>query len=106
MEFRNVSWYNNETFKLLHRFNASLVLQDMPNSNNLSIDIPCSFAYFRFHGPVGDYRGSYTEHFLRQQAKKIRALLNDKKDVYVYFNNTMWRAFENAITLKEMFTGD
>ena len=102
MEFRSATWYNVKTFKLLNTYNASLVLHDMPNSNNLKSDIPFSFAYFRFHGHFGDYKGSYTEQFLTEQAKKITALLNDKKDVYVYFNNTMGSAFENAITLRKL----
>ena len=34
------------------------------------------------------------------------SILERGKDVYVYFNNTMGNAFENAITLKQMVEED
>ena len=102
LEFRSLTWSNDNTFDLINKYNSALVLHDMPNSNNLKIEVPSSFAYFRFHGPKGDYRGSYSKEFLQEQANKINSLLAEKKDVYVYFNNTMGSAFQNAITLKEI----
>jgi uncharacterized protein YecE (DUF72 family) len=101
VEFRSTTWYNEKIFKLLEKYHASLVLHDIPKSNNLKSDIQFSFAYFRFHGPAGDYKGSYTEEFLREQSNRISALLMENKDVYVYFNNTMGSAFQNAMALKE-----
>jgi uncharacterized protein YecE (DUF72 family) len=100
IELRSVSWYNSDTYKLLDTYNASLVLQDMPKSKKLDVEGYTDFFYFRFHGPKGDYRGSYSNDFLDEQAEKIRNLLNSGKDVYAYFNNTMGNAFENAMSLK------
>jgi len=102
IEFRSVTWYSPETHKLLDKYNASMVLHDMPKSKNLELHKSAKFIYFRFHGPKGDYRGSYTAEFLEEQAGKIRLLLNNSKDVYAYFNNTMGNAFENAMSLKAM----
>jgi uncharacterized protein YecE (DUF72 family) len=99
VEFRSSSWYNSQTHKLLHQYGASLVLHDMPASKNLDYGEAANFSYFRFHGPKGDYRGSYSAEFLEEQAKKIRKLLN-QQDVYVYFNNTMGNALENALAIK------
>ena len=102
IELRSDTWYNNETKTLLKKYKASLVLQDMPKSRNLEVNDKSPFHYFRFHGPKGDYRGSYTDAFLLVQAAKIQRCLEKGKDVYVYFNNTMGNALNNAITLRSM----
>jgi uncharacterized protein YecE (DUF72 family) len=101
IEFRSSTWYDSTTKKLLDRYHASLVLHDMPKSKNIDFDEAGDFEYFRFHGPKGDYRGSYSDEFLEEQAEKIGSSVNRKKDVYVYFNNTLGYAFENAMNLKE-----
>jgi uncharacterized protein YecE (DUF72 family) len=102
IEFRSVTWYNSETYWLLHKYNSTIVIHDMPKSNNLSFDGELPFGYWRFHGPTGDYRGSYSDAFLAEQAEKISGLLRQGKDVYVYFNNTMGDAFGNAMSLKSL----
>ena len=102
-EFRNETWYTSQTFRLLDQFKASMVLQDMPRCNNLHLQQQFPFYYFRYHGPTGDYRGSYTHEFLQEQAAKMKALLANGTDVYVYFNNTMGNAFENARYLQQLF---
>lgn len=102
IEFRSVTWYNNQTYKLLDTYGASIVLHDMPKSKNFVLNEAAKFVYCRFHGPIGDYKGSYSNDFLEEQSEKIRDWLNDGKDVYAYFNNTMGSAFENAMTVKVM----
>jgi len=102
IEFRSKTWYNDQTFDLLNKYGVSLVLHDMPKSKNLEFNGPAQFVYCRFHGPKGDYKGSYSKDFLEEQSEKIRSWLNGGKDVYVYFNNTMGNAFENAMNLKEL----
>lgn len=102
IELRNVTWYKDEIYHLIKRYNSTLVLHDMPKSKNLLPNDAARFVYFRFHGPTGDYRGNYSDYFLEEQAQKIGGLLSDGKDVYVYFNNTMGNAFENAMSLKAM----
>lgn len=102
IEFRSVSWYNSPTYEILDQYDCTMVLHDMPKSKTLETNQQSKFTYFRFHGPMGDYRGSYTNSFLLEQADKIRTLLIEGKDVYAYFNNTMGNAFENAMSLKAM----
>ena len=103
IEFRSTSWYeNSETYRLLEDWGATIVLHDMPKSNNLNAEATGHFFYFRFHGPKGDYRGDYTEHFLMEQSERIRHILHSGKDVYAYFNNTMGGAFNDAMRLKGM----
>lgn len=71
IEFRNASWYVNETLELLDEYGASLVLHDITNGKNASLNKKASFVYTRYHGPAGDYRGSYSDDFLLQEANKI-----------------------------------
>jgi uncharacterized protein YecE (DUF72 family) len=102
VEFRSTTWYISETYEMLKEYNASMVFQDMPKSRNLEVNTKSPLAYFRFHGPTGDYRGSYSREFLSEQAEKIKASLATGKDVYAYFNNTMGSAYDNAVSLKAL----
>lgn len=102
VEFRHASWYAGETYELLHQYHATLVLHDMPASKNLALTGHFPFLYYRFHGPAGDYRGSYSNDFLEQQAAIISSGLKAGKDVYAYFNNTAGNAFENALQLRKL----
>jgi len=61
--------------------------------------------YLRFHGPAGDYKGGYTDAQLQQYAMRIHAWMEEGKEVYVYFNNTIGDALQNAVTLRRMVTG-
>lgn len=102
IEFRSPTWYVSETYELLNEYSASLVLHDMPKAKNGEINKGAPFVYIRFHGPEGNYRGSYSNEFLKKQAEQIREWRTTGKDVYAYFNNTMGSAFENAMSLKTM----
>lgn len=102
IEFRNDSWYTGETDELLDEYRAVMVLHDFKKGKNFTMTGKPDFFYIRFHGPGGDYRESYTNQFLKAKADNIQSWLKQGKDVYVYFNNTMGNAFENALTLKTM----
>lgn len=101
VELRNPLWYTDEVRAMLDQFRVALVLHDMPKSANWTPNENNDFAYFRFHGEKGDYRGGYTDYFLRGKALMIVALLKQGKDVYAYFNNTMGDAPFNALTLQK-----
>ena len=100
VEFRNRSWYIPEVFDLLESHNASLVMHDIPRSATPLNSISSKVMYVRFHGPTGNYRGSYTEAFLQEYAGYIQEWLKDGKTVYAYFNNTAGDAFNNLRTLQ------
>jgi uncharacterized protein YecE (DUF72 family) len=58
----------------------------------------------RLHGPSGNkYQGSYSKAALTKWAKRCVEWQNQKKNVYVYFDNDQegYAAF-NAITLKAL----
>lgn len=99
VEFRHNSWYTGETYELLNEYNCALVLQDMPKSKRSEIATDVPFVYLRFHGPAGDYRDSYSDDFLLEKAKQIAGWQKEGKEVFVYFNNTIGDAFQNAVTL-------
>lgn len=101
VEFRDASWYNESTASLLRRYRAVWVIQDMPDSTIRESISDAPFIYIRYHGPVGDYRGSYADERLNRDSDRIIAWLNQGKEVYVYFNNTIGDALNNVLTLKE-----
>ena len=99
VEFRHKSWYTDETYDLLQAYGCSLVMQDMPTCATPLRESTSKVTYVRFHGPTGNYRGSYTDDFLREYAGYIQDWLTEGKTVYVYFNNTAGQAFDNLTTL-------
>jgi uncharacterized protein YecE (DUF72 family) len=96
VEFRHASWYAEDTFEMLDHHGASLVLHDKGPARNARLNEGADFVYLRFHGPQGNYRESYEPDFLHDQAEQIYDYLQEGKDVYAYFNNTMGAAFDNA----------
>jgi uncharacterized protein YecE (DUF72 family) len=102
VEFRHNHWYEKSVFDMIDEFNASLVLQDMPNSRMNELNGKPGFVYLRFHGEKGDYRGTYSTDFLQARARDIKCWLNCGLDVYVYFNNTIGAAVANLKTLNEL----
>ena len=100
LEFRNRSWYHEDIYEIVEQYKAGIVIQDKPASLTPMINSEVDFVYLRFHGPGGNYRGSYPEDFLYEYAGYIREWKEEGKSVYVYFNNTMGEALNNLTTLK------
>ncbi len=101
VEFRNRSWYQPEVYNLLQSHQAAIVVQDIPKSVTPGINHASDFMYIRFHGPTGNYRDSYSEHFLAEYATYVHEWLQEGKVVFVYFNNTMGDAFKNLESLNK-----
>ena len=104
VEFRNRAWYMPEVYDLLEFHKASLVVHDIQRSATPLNSVLSDLIYIRFHGPTGNYRGSYTESFLQEYAEYIKDWWKEGKNVYVYFNNTAGDAFNNLSTLKRLLT--
>ena len=77
-----------------------MVLHDHPKAKISEIHGSADFVYMRFHGPTGNYRDSYSDHFLAEKAVQVKEYTGSGKDVYCYFNNTAGNAFENALTFQ------
>ena len=101
VEFRHNSWYTEETYELLNAYDAALVFHDKAGSASPQPAPDAAHVYLRFHGPGGNYKGSYDQGLLFEYAGYISEWLNDGKTVYVYFNNTMGAALENLRTLEK-----
>lgn len=101
VEFRDASWYREETFELIAQYRCGLVIHDKTGSAAPMEDPGTDFVYLRFHGPQGNYRGSYDDAFLHEYATYIREWIDSGRDVYVYFNNTMGDAIRNLMTLND-----
>lgn len=102
IEFRHKSWHNDSTYTLLKKYNSCMVIHDMPNSKTPDDYEPEKIAYFRFHGPTGLYTGSYSDDLISQTSTRIKQWKNQGKDIYVYFNNTIGDAFNNARLLQRL----
>ena len=100
VEFRNKSWYHKDVYEFIEKYHVAIVIQDIPKSATPSLEHKSDFIYIRFHGPTGNYRDSYSDSFLYEYATYIKEWMNDKKTVFVYFNNTMGDAFKNGMMLK------
>ena len=104
-EFRHASWFTEEVYRLLRRYEVALCLADSaryPRHEVLTTD----FLYGRLHGRPALFASSYSQAALVQEAQAITQHLKDGLDVYVYFNNTMYgHAVENARTLLALVGG-
>jgi len=95
LEFRHPSLYVEEVMEILEKYGLGMVIHDKTMGAGPLRGPENNFRYLRFHGPGGDYRGSYTEYFLSEYADYIAEWLTEGKEVFVYFNNTMGDASGN-----------
>lgn len=105
LEFRHVSLYCEQVYRLLDEYGLGMVIQDKPPANTPMLDTDLNFVYLRFHGPGGSYRGSYQDDLMSEYADYIREWMAEGKTVYAYFNNTMGEAIANLFTLKDLVLG-
>lgn len=100
-EFRHESWYCEDTYKLLDKFNVGFCTHDLIGKESPRI-LTGDIAYVRFHGTQGRYSSSYTQAQLRDWAKWLKEQTNKVHNIYAYFNNDVaGHAISNAKTLKE-----
>lgn len=105
LEFRHASLYVGEISELLAEFKMASVVHDKRNAASPMQMDEAPFVYLRFHGPGGNYKGSYTEALLAEYASYIKDWMDEGKTVFSYFNNTMGDAHANLRTLNEMVRG-
>jgi uncharacterized protein YecE (DUF72 family) len=103
VEYRNASWYVPQTYELLQQLNASMVDHDKLGSPSPHVDLNTDHTYLRFHGPGGNYKGSYDEGFLYEYAGYGSQWTAETKTLYVYFNNTMGSALQNLKTFEKYY---
>ncbi len=101
VEFRDRSWYGDETYDLLGNFGCTMALHDKSGAGSPHLTSRFDTLYVRFHGPQGNYRGTYSEAFLYEYANYVCEWIADGKLVYVYFNNTAGTAFHDSRKFSE-----
>jgi len=88
VEFRNVSWLRDETWRLLKHYQVAYTIVDEPLLPP-EVYLTADFAYFRWHGKGEkiwfDYR--YSKDELEAWVPKVTEAAGAVKTVYGYFNN-------------------
>jgi uncharacterized protein YecE (DUF72 family) len=101
-EFRNESWYCEDTYKLLGRFGVGFCIHDLSGNESPRI-VTSDIIYVRFHGTTGRYSGCYSKTQLRNWAKWLKDQAKDVRNTCVYFNNDACAyAVRNAKELEEL----
>jgi uncharacterized protein YecE (DUF72 family) len=101
-EFRDPSWYSDETRALLERYGASFCVHDMPGSATERIAVGRA-AYVRLHGSAGKYWGRYPDKALLDWTDWLVEQARVGRTVWCYFNNDIEaHAIQDARTLKTM----
>ena len=99
-EFRDPSFYIEEIYELLDEAGFFCVVHDKGKAASPLHAAMGEAVYLRFHGPDGNYRGSYADDILYEYAGYISEWLTEGKTVFVYFNNTMGAAYQNLKALE------
>lgn len=102
VEVRHKSWYTNDFYAALQQYHASLVFHDMPSVKTPMDQTATDVIYLRFHGPSGNYTGSYDNQIIEEYAQWIRQWHIAGKTIFIYFNNTLGDAYNNALKLQTL----
>ncbi len=100
-EFRDRSWFNEDTFRLLEKYNVAFCVVSQPQFKGLIPPEPivtAEHAYLRFHGlnykkwysgeGSARYNYLYSKEELEDWKPKVEGMQEEAtKTVYVYFNN-------------------
>ncbi len=98
-EFRNVSWFDAQTYDLLRKYNACLCIAHSGRFPCVK-EITADFLYLRFHGQ-GLYNSDYSRKELMEWAEFAKSV--KVKDIFAFFNNDAHGyAVENAKLFKQL----
>lgn len=101
IEFRHESWFNDESYDLLRKYNAAFVISDSTAWPTAHV-FTAEHSYIRFHGPEKLFASLYSDEQMKWWADFILQHKEIKK-FYVYFNNDdMGYAVLNAKKLREL----
>jgi uncharacterized protein YecE (DUF72 family) len=100
IEFRHISWYDDEVYRILDKFSIAYCIVSCPDFP-VHMETTAPFAYLRWHGLQHWYRYDYSKEELEWWAKEITKLKVER--VYGFFNNdyNAW-APKNCLELKKM----
>jgi len=99
-EFRDESWFVEETYRLLREHGVALVVADRAGAPGLRREeLTAEFAYVRLH--AGAHNGNYSHDELGAWKRRVERFARSG-EVFVYFNND-WEGYavENARYLRD-----
>jgi len=104
VEFRNVSWLRDETWRLLERYNVAYTIVDEPLLP-ADVKVTSDIAYIRWHGR-GEYPW-YNYHYkteeLERWVPKVKETVNQAETTFGYFNNHYHAyAVKNCLEMMDM----
>lgn len=88
VEFRDLSWMTDETWRLLRKFRLGYCIVDEPLLPPTT-EVTSNIAYIRWHGKGKQpwYYYQYREEELSSWRPKVEAVAQKAKKTYAYFNN-------------------
>jgi uncharacterized protein YecE (DUF72 family) len=102
IEFRSKSWFTEEVYGLLRRYNVALVTSQSSRYPEVRLRT-ADFAYIRMHGPEKLFASEYSVDQLAELADYIHSISGQVKRTYVYFNNDFFGyALDNAKELMRL----
>lgn len=100
-EFRHESWLVPEVYELLEEIGAALCLPAAPQMP-LDVRLTAPWSYIRMHG--GHHGWGFTDEELEWWAERIRPMLAQGVEVFVYFNNDLGgHAIYDSRRFRQMF---
>ena len=102
VEFRDQSWFVDETRALLEQHGVALCLADTPRRKQPWWRT-ADWGFVRFHEGRGPRAPGYERDVLRRSVERIAETWPRRTDVFVYFNNdTAGYAIRDAIAFAEL----
>jgi uncharacterized protein YecE (DUF72 family) len=99
IEFRNETWWNRKVIKMLNDNNLTFCNASYPKLPEVFYKTTDQF-YLRMHGVPELFKSSYS---LPELKKAFKNIPEGVKNVFIYFNNTMFKAgYSNALTMLEL----
>lgn len=101
-EFRDQSWLNKRTYRLLADHNAAFCIYELDGFLSPK-EVTADYIYVRLHGPDGPYQGSYDRAVLTEWTRIFVNWSAQGRSIYCYFDNDEnGYAAVNARTLQNM----
>jgi uncharacterized protein YecE (DUF72 family) len=99
-EFRNDSWFDQEVYALLKRYNVCLCIAHSGRFPCVK-EVTAGFIYLRFHGGDSLYSSNYSDKELKEWADFVKEYKG--KDIFAFFNNDAYGyALKNALRFREL----
>lgn len=102
LEFRHQSWFDQEVYEVLKKFNVACCMLSAPDDLPEDLIVTHKTAYLRFHGKNEWYDYLYSDGELKEWSKRL-GKLNNIDRLFIYFNNDKHgNAVKNALTFKKL----